>query len=147
MRSRGCRQSGFAWLHFAVLIAGLSLAWLRLAPDALAMLERRRALEAFRFGEELLAAQRAQFALTGSFQVELGELGLDPEFLAGFSTAGVTCSNPREDWCIRLVRSGTSGGFGAYAVWFDQRGFDAARSTVPRELWPAALRAAPPPAP
>ncbi len=134
--ARSLRALGFSLPELTILVVGLAFAATFGVPRFMSSVERTRSVESFRFGEQLVAAERAHKERTGSFTTRFADLDLELPPLTHFSLSGILSNDLRSEWTVKLTRTGAYGGFGCYVVVFDQDGFNQDRSTIPPAIVP-----------
>ena len=131
---------GFTLVELAVVIVIIGVLASFAVPRFLASVERSKAAEAFNYLATVQSAQERFHARQGRYAGELAQLDtrlIKPEFFAvGEVTVPLTETSLQTGWELTLTRTGTSAGYGSYAVVFNQGGFDAATSSIIAEINP-----------
>ena len=111
---------------------GFSLA----VPRDQTVVERAKASESYSYLAHVAKAQEMYRASTGVYADSLQKLSINAPAPKHFSVGQPTSIDWQARWSLRLTREGASSGFGAYTVSFSEKGFDAARSSIPTALSP-----------
>lgn len=136
MKSFRNKKGGFSLVELTIVVVVLGVLATFAVPRFMKSVERSKAGEAFNYLENIVTSQGTHNARAGTYASAL--TGLDVELKAPkyFTVGTLTSTNFETAWELTLTRSGTSSGYGAYTVTFDQNGFNQAKSTIPAELVP-----------
>lgn len=124
------------WLvEGAVVGAALALLCTFGIPALHSAVERGRARDAFDYLAAVSIAQERFQLRHDAYALRLCDLDLHAEAPAWFDVLEFEANRARErrgGWFLTLARRGRPAGYGGYTITFNERGFDAARSTVDR---------------
>jgi type IV pilus assembly protein PilA len=126
-------QKGFTLVELAVVVVIIGVLAAFAVPRFRDSVERSKASEAFNYLSSVRAGQERYHARQGTYAADLTDLDIQmaaPKyFSAGVVQPGGTGSL-EDSWSLTLTRQGSSAGYGAYTVTFNEAGYDAAGSTI-----------------
>lgn len=134
--SRKDWKRGFSLVEFTIVIMILGVLSTFAIPRFMHSVERSKAAEAFNYGASVVAAQNHFQNLHGQFASAVASLENAPQAPQYFTVNAPTSGDWHEGWELKLTRNGSSAGYGAYTVVFDQNGFNLEKSSIPGELQP-----------
>jgi prepilin-type N-terminal cleavage/methylation domain-containing protein len=131
---------GFTLVELAVVVVIIGVLAAFAVPRFLSSVERSKAAEAFNYLATVHAAMERYHARQGTYASTIGaldtELGNLEYFTVGAVAVPAAESSLETGWELTLTRSGSSAGYGAYTVVFNQDGFDTTNSTISAEISP-----------
>jgi len=133
---RPAPKRGFSLVEFTIVVVILGVLSTFAIPRFMHSVERSKASEAFNYGASVVAAQTHFMARNGQFSSAVASLENAPAKPQYFNVNAPTSADWRAGWELKLTRNGSSAGYGAYTVVFDQNGFNLAKSSIPDELRP-----------
>jgi len=131
-------KAGFTLIELAVVIVILGVLAAFGVPRFIRSVERTNAVAAFDYLASIRSAQDRYRARYDTYAADVADLDIKaspPRYFAvpasfSPSRAGTTL---RDSWSLRLVRTGSPAGYGAYSVAFNEDGFDPTGSTIAAE--------------
>jgi prepilin-type N-terminal cleavage/methylation domain-containing protein len=127
------KRCAFSLVEVTIVVVILGVLAAFGVPRLIRSVERTKAAEAFQYLSAVRAAQESFASRQGSYTATLTDLEVEqaaPKYFT-VGTMGVGSSGTLEtSWTLTLTRSGSSGGYGAYTVTYNQSGYDSANSTI-----------------
>lgn len=133
---RLARKRGFSLVEFTIVVVILGVLSTFAIPRFMHSVERSKAAEAFNYGASVVAAQAHFQNRHGLFASAVASLENAPQAPQYFTVNAPTSADWQNGWELKLTRNGSSAGYGAYTVVFDQNGFNLEKSSIPGELQP-----------
>jgi prepilin-type N-terminal cleavage/methylation domain-containing protein len=126
-------QAGFTLVEFAVVVAILVVVASFAIPRFRDAVERTRAGEAIQFLSDVRIAQERYQAALGRYAEDLSVLELTAPLPRNFKVGQIDVA--RKDgipvaWSLTLTRNADTTAYGPYTVTFNERGYDARRSSL-----------------
>ena len=131
------RRTRSTLLDASLLVVTVAVLALAAVPKLLDSVERERATTACEFLAQVQSAQDRHLQRHGDFGASLGDLGITTPVPSGF-TVGDLVTTPGTDafdlgWSLALTRFTSRD---EYQLVWTERGFDAARSSIPTKVNP-----------
>lgn len=136
---QGRARKGFSLVELSVVVIIIGVLAAFGVPRLLQSVERSKASESFKYLAAVRAAQERYQARQGTYADDITKLDMvqtAPTYFTVGTVAGVGGGSLESTWQLTLTRAGSSGGYGAYTVTFNQDGFDATNSTILDEVNP-----------
>ncbi len=130
------KKGGFSLVELTIVVVILGVLATFAVPRFMKSVERSKAGESFNYLENVVTAQGMHNARSGIYASVLTNLDVDMKVPKYFTVGSLTSTAFETAWELKLTRTGTSSGYGAYTVVFDQDGFNQSKSTIPADLIP-----------
>jgi prepilin-type N-terminal cleavage/methylation domain-containing protein len=130
------KKGGFSLVELTIVVVILGVLATFAVPRFMKSVERSKAGEAFNYLENIVTSQGTHNARTGTYASSLTTLDVELKAPKYFTVGTPTSTAFQTAWELKLTRTGTSSGYGAYTVVFDQNGFNQSKSTIPADLIP-----------
>ena len=137
--TRTNRLRGFSLVELAVVVVIVGVLAAFGIPRVLTNAERAKAAEAFQFLSAIQSSQERFRSLNGFYAADVSELDIpytEPKHFAVSALQTGATSDFETSWSLKLTRTGSASGYGAYTVLYTNRGYDARRSTIAAEIDP-----------
>lgn len=136
LRKPTTASSGFSLTELTIVVVILGVLAMVGVPKYRTVVERAKTAEAFTFMAHVAGAQERHNAWKGKFAKKVNQLDIKVPKPKHFRYGRFTSTDWQTQWQLKLVRQGKSSGFGHYRIYWNQDGFDQARSTVHASLIP-----------
>lgn len=130
------KQGGFSLVELTIVVVILGVLATFAVPRFMRSVERSKAAEAFNYCENLMSSQGSYQGRNGEYAKKVADLDVTLTNPTYFTVGNITSSSWDTKWEIKLTRAGSSGGYGAYTVVFDENGFNKGKSSIKDELLP-----------
>ncbi len=131
------KKGGFSLVELTIVVVILGVLATFAVPRFMRSVERSKAAEAFNYCENLMSSQGSYQGRNGAYAKLVADLDVSLKAPTYFTPAAITSTDWNTKWEIKLTRVGSSGGYGAYTVVFDENGFNLAKSSIKDELLPS----------
>lgn len=129
-------QGGHSLVELTIVVVILGVLAMMGVPSYQQVIERPKAAESFTYLAQIKATQERYNAVHGEYARRISDLDTTTPAPEHFSIGTLTSYDWQTQWELRLTRSGSSNGFGAYTITWNQDGFTRYRSSLAEELIP-----------